>query len=389
MKTSGSTTSRQIEWVPKLLAPSLLSFEMNSISHEDSAGEDLRYEHSWLTRADCLELVDIMSDICPRINTLRIFPTESGALGVIREDAISNKIARLKHLSALALGTVNASQELFNTLGQLPHLETLSLHSDALQPMPHESAKITISDDLFLALRHLELRGMHDSVIQRLCASPLFHRLVKASIIFLDHTHGEEPLDHHTRSKLIAQCFGANSSRIVDLTLLTVNAGNEGFSPVAPDILVTFEQMPLRRLRLGTFPMKYWLLEDLNPEIKWHEFLVTVPRLEELHLELHILKSSYLPLVASMLPNLRLLVLRHIEFDKMEESTGRAATQPITIQCSSYSESEREDLNLYDAASIWPNATCETEEQLSWEIGRLSPYEMKKVAELNKILKLL
>ncbi|KAG9125597.1 hypothetical protein FRC07_006943 [Ceratobasidium sp. 392] len=156
--------------------------------------------------------------------------------------------------------------------------------------------------------------------------------------------------------------------------------------------------MPLRRLRLGKVRLQLWDdpedsdVDDKSDsdsqfdlKIQWRDFLLAVPHLEELNLEVQFLESSHLPLIASMLPNLRLLVLAMIRFDRLEVSTGKAAIQPVTIRCPCYDTTKGDDLS--DVASIWPSAKCE--EWISWIFGGPYNFEVNRANEINETMELL
>ncbi|KAG8768202.1 hypothetical protein FRC12_005719 [Ceratobasidium sp. 428] len=349
VNTYGSILSSQVEWTHRLLTPGLLSFEMHSVDLNRSSGEDPRSEHSWLPRETCSELLDSMATTCLWINTLRIFPAAPSSSETIYHSRILSGIAMLTQLSVLALGTTNLDQELFDVLGRLSHLEVLTLHNDGSQPIQGERGEISISDDLFPSLHQLEFRGIDDSDILRIDRlSYLFSRLNKGAIIFLDDGFYVEPTNHCLRSRLALHCIGTNSLRLVDLTLFTP-WNHAYFALFIPGALDVFKQMPLRRLRLGRVRLQSWpdtvgldtnILTrpygDSRLEVHWRDFLLAVPQLEELHLELQMLQSSHLPSFAHLLPNLRLLVLLMIKFDEVEPSTEKAATQPITIRCPCY-----------------------------------------------------
>ncbi|KAG9098346.1 hypothetical protein FRC06_006511, partial [Ceratobasidium sp. 370] len=348
--TCGPTPPTDFDWVSKLLAPDLLAFEVHSIPLQESDGEDLRREHAWMKRERCFELIEHISRKCPHLETLRIFPGEPDSLGTGVDSTKYREITSLKHLRTLALGATEIDQELFLALVQLPHLETLSLHTDPFQPAQTKCDPIAIPDDSFLALRHLGLYGLSESSIQRVCTlSPLFRHLVKASIVSPDYYYHSKIADKHAFSRSIAQCFSRNSPHLVDLTVFSPRSTSSIalYLPVTVDAL---KSMPLRRLRLDRARLKSWgdadELDsddsDVGEEIggvgmQWSDFLAAVPHLEELHLDLQYIKSRRLPVIASTLPNLRLLVLMCVLFDEdMDATIGGAATQPITIRCPIY-----------------------------------------------------
>ncbi|KAG9074146.1 hypothetical protein FRC06_010902 [Ceratobasidium sp. 370] len=299
-------------------------------------------------------------------------------------DVKYNEISSLKHLRTLALGASEIGQGLFLALGQLPCLETLSLHTDDSQPKQTRSDPIDIPDDSFLALRHLALYGLSESSIRCICTRPpLFRHLVKASFVSPERSL-RKIADRRDLSLVIAECLGHNSPHLTDLTVFSPGL-DSCLVLYDPAVLDVFRHTPLRRLRLDRARLKSWGdIDDLDSddsdadegigpmEIQWRDFLLTMPHLEELHLDLQVLVSRHLPVFASTLPNLQLLVLMGVLLEDGEVSTVQAATQPITLRCPFYVDTE--DHNEWANASgvakfiyrIWPNAQFEVKRSMSW-----------------------
>ncbi|KAG8679711.1 hypothetical protein FRC09_018778, partial [Ceratobasidium sp. 395] len=363
VNTCAFTTKAEVDWIPKLLTPSLRSFEMQSIELKKHDGEDLSKPHPWLAQELCLELLDYMAVTCPHIGTLHIFPAPAPTPDATRDPAVLDRIATLKHLSVLALGEVNLDQELFEVLGQLPRLEVLSLHNDESRVTSGEQAEIWISDGWFPGLRVLEFRGIKDTAIRQIRnASSLSRRLERANIIFRDIEILDSLLFNNPRSRLAVHFFGVKCLHLVDLTLLTPRA-TAYLSLSFSEALNMLKQMPLRRLRLGRLLLRPWgSAENLNSDyrfsggpgdlgLEWRDFLTAVPHLEELHLEAQRLRSSRLPLLGSMLPNLQVLALLMIMFDRLGEHTGQPGTQSVSIQCTYYSDDMGSELPDFPGAA--------------------------------------
>ncbi|KAG8737939.1 hypothetical protein FRC10_007519 [Ceratobasidium sp. 414] len=402
VKTYGSADVAAFGWVPSLLTPCLLQLEFRSIYLEESAGEDTRREHSWMEQGACFELIKHISRKCPYFDTLRIFPgapngSDTG-VGSVKYDGITG----LKHLRTLELGAIEVDQELFLALAQLPYLETLSLHTDNSQRKQTKNDAINIPDNSFLALRQLALHGLSESTTQRICTvSPLIRHLVKASFIFperrLHNIVGQRDF-----SLLVAQCLDHKSPSLVDLTVFSPGM-DSCLALYLPATLDVFKRTPLRRLRLDRARLKSWGdVDELDSddsdideevgrvETQWRDFLVTVPHLEELHLDLQVLLSRHLPVIALTLPSLRLLALMGVLLEDGEVSVSRAATQPITIRCPFYVDTDGQN-GWADASrvaryifhlpretnpvtvtllryiyKIWPNAQFEVKKSMSW-----------------------
>ncbi|KAG8744016.1 hypothetical protein FRC10_010997 [Ceratobasidium sp. 414] len=402
IKTYGPADIAACEWVPSLLTPCLLQLEFQSTYLEESGGEDMDCEHSWMRPEDCFELIDRISHKCPHLDTLRIFPGVSDRPNTTVSSPKYDGITSLKHLHMLALGTPDIDQELFLSLAQLPHLETLSLHADNSQPKQIKSDPITIPEDSFLALRHLGLYGLSESSIQRICTiSPLFRHLVKASIVASDLSL-ETISEQRNFSSLITQCLGQNSPDLVDLTVFSPRRSS-CLALYFPAVLDVFRHMSLRRLRIDMVRFKSW--GNIDPfddsdsdfdeeigqvEIQWRDFLVTVPHLEELHLDLEVVFSPQLPIFASTLPNLRLLVLMGLVFVGGEDLVSPAAKQPITIRCPYCVGDTGDWADASKLASIWPNAQFEVKKSMSWMYDKEPLDESEELAaRFNEALELL
>ncbi|KAG8756544.1 hypothetical protein FRC12_010539 [Ceratobasidium sp. 428] len=386
------TTMAEVDWIPQLLTSNLQGFEMRPIE------DDREYpsqHHSWLVAPGiCLYLLNRVALTCLQINTLRVFlaaPETTNTTTGYR--TFLDRIVTLKHLSVLALGTVILDQKLFEALGQLPRLKVLSLHSDESQFRPGRRSEVWILDDFFPSLRELELRGIKNSTIQRIHNfSSIFRRLERASIISCHDTEFSESSSlNDVRSGLAIQFFGANCLHMVELTLLMPQRA-AGFSLSSPGALDALKQMPLRRLRLGRVLLRPWDTPE-NPssdlehlggsnhlEIRWQDFLAAVPHLEELRLETQHLRSSRLPLLASMLSNLRIFTLLIIIFDQLGEQIDQPAMQPLSIQCEQYtaydSDGGKELLDFssaarYDSAGLQNNVIIHVLSAIYTTFGRM------------------
>ncbi|KAG9091163.1 hypothetical protein FRC07_011921 [Ceratobasidium sp. 392] len=144
--------------------------------------------------------------------------------------------------------------------------------------------------------------------------------------------------------------------------------------------------MPLRRLRLGSISFDPYdngdpdesefgdeITQSDSPEVQWAAFLTAVPGLEELYLGDQNITPQQLGWFASLLPQLRLLVVKIVPLDDFNSLPDRDGnTQPIIIRSSSFFTSPEaatycEDRTMEDRInniaryiySLWLNATCE------------------------------
>ncbi|KAG8784441.1 hypothetical protein FRC12_018707 [Ceratobasidium sp. 428] len=390
---SGSVKGALVDWIPRLLYPGLLRLEMFTINPIEEPDFE---EYSWLNKDTYLDLLNEVSRICPHIETLRLFPR-----GLNRPDEyyctkVFNYIAGLQRLRSLAFSGAMVHKELFKTLSQLPHLETLSLCTDYMGDIDeYDESSLGIPNNSFPSLKHLYLQGLHVTTISRVCKVPtLFCHLKKAIIRFDDDWYDTDD-DEVTCSNVAVTSLGQNAPYIQELTVLT--RGNFGSFVVSWSILGRFKYMPLRSLRLGelAFDIKDEEADSNNgsdygathnqrnyPEIKWEDFLDSVPQLEELQLERQRIDSQTLQLIAIRLFNLRLLVFGDLYLSEAEPPSGigHTTTQPITLRGHTYLDCQNSKIPpdeeaIYKVArcifGIWPNVVaCEKHTTPNIDMGR-------------------
>ncbi|KAG8782137.1 hypothetical protein FRC12_021199 [Ceratobasidium sp. 428] len=335
----------RINWISRLLYPGLLGLETFS-SRELSS--NLKEYHPWLNQDFCFELVDEISRVCPRIETLRLFPKDIAQSDEDNCIRIYKQIASLQHLRSLTFSGTIVHEELLKALGQLPHLETLSLCTDFTEEWDYDESPLSVPDDSFTSLRHLYLYGLDESTMSRVCkVPPLFRHLVKTTIIFEDQCF-DENLGDDERSDVAVTCLGQNSLHLEELTILP--RGNNGWFVVTRPTLDMFKHMPLRYLRLGHFTFGGVHIDEDESEDEstnnqgnrfesiWQNFLASVPQLEELRLERQSFDPQLLQLIALRLPNLQLLVFGNLDLGKVKSSskTKGVAVQPVTLRGHSY-----------------------------------------------------
>ncbi|KAG9116038.1 hypothetical protein FRC07_007499 [Ceratobasidium sp. 392] len=202
-------------WVSRLLHPNLLEFEM-----AQGKDENLMPRHAWLDREACVHLVGQLSRACPRLEILHIYPAHLAEIGGNECSIIYNSITSMVHLRSFAFTEGIVHSELFESLGQLPYLEILSLRANKEEHWTNVGEDINVPDDSFPSLRHLDLDAVDEFTICRICkVVPLFHNLISASIIFRND-FGDEFFDDYGRSNIATTCIGANSPHLERLTVL-------------------------------------------------------------------------------------------------------------------------------------------------------------------------
>ncbi|KAG8717583.1 hypothetical protein FRC08_007163 [Ceratobasidium sp. 394] len=316
---------------------------MYSLSAEKS-GWRVEEVHSWLDQGTCIDLIDRLSRTCPRLDTLRVYPAEQQDPPSDQYLAMYPKIAGLKYLRSLTFGVAVLHQELLQALGQLPHLEMLSLRTDQSQRWGDSRDPIRLPDDSFPSLRHLDLHFLNEPAMFRICHIPqLFRGLVSAAIIFEGKPRwGSVVINSRlNRSELAFACLGANSPHLERLTVLTQGDIKSPLKVSLP-IINALKLMPLRYLRVGTINFgdrrfNFATLQTPRSEITWEHLLTAVPHLEELHMVTQTLGLEELQLIGRSLPKLCLLVFWEIDLCNAGQPTDVVnATQAITIRCWSY-----------------------------------------------------
>ncbi|KAG9086915.1 hypothetical protein FRC06_002818, partial [Ceratobasidium sp. 370] len=152
--------------------------------------------------------------------------------------------------------------------------------------------------------------------------------------------------ENHMRSSFAIKSLGQNTPHLQDLTICSQE--NYGDFVVTLPVVDAFRHMPLKRLRLSevTFDDNDDEGEDFHGDnpgtaAQWTSLLTAVSHLEELHMERQDLKPEHLQLIASLLPNLRLLVLGSVKLSEIEEPfNGVHAPQPVIIRSRSYFRSQ-------------------------------------------------
>ncbi|KAG8697029.1 hypothetical protein FRC09_008112 [Ceratobasidium sp. 395] len=288
------------------------------------------------------------------------------------------------------------NEGLFKTLSQLPHLETLSLCADYGGGDENDESSLSVPDNSFPSLKHLYLQGLHVSTISRVCKVPTLFRHLEKTIIRFDDDWYDEDDDEANCSDVAVTSLGQNAPYLQELTILT--RGNFASFVVSWPILGKFNRMPLRSLRLGElgFDIKDEERADSGnetdyeathnqrncPEIKWEDFLDSVPQLEELQLERQRIDSQTLQLIAIRLSNLRLLVFGDLYLSEAEPPSriGHTTTQPITLRGHTYLDCQNSKIPpdeeaIYKVArcilGIWPNVVaCEKHTTPNIDMGR-------------------
>ncbi|KAG8690221.1 hypothetical protein FRC09_012069 [Ceratobasidium sp. 395] len=308
MNTLGDRADEShVKWVSRFLYRGLLAFEM--LPSPLGGGEDY---YPWLDVRTSFYLIDQVSRACPHLETLIVFPGGTSLWSSGQRTMTWNHIAKLQHLRSFTFSGVKAYNELLNVLGRLPYLENLLFCTSREDPVNNDVEfykPLHVPDNSFPSLQYLCLQGLFDETMARLFKVPvLFRHLIKTTIVFLDGPFFAN----------VIECLDQNSSRLEDLTIKT--PGRHSPFVVTRSAIEAFKHMPLRCLSLDTANFS---------EVKWEDFLNSVPDLEELHIGLQHLEPQHFQLFASRLPKLRLLCFGIADIGDVNESSERASQRIV------------------------------------------------------------
>ncbi|KAG8678941.1 hypothetical protein FRC08_017360 [Ceratobasidium sp. 394] len=248
VNTFGPAENDHVKWIPKLLHPGLLGMEMFTVDPPNSKRQnDI---HPWVEYNTSIDLINQISRTCPRIETLRIFPTSLLQFSVGDGlDKAYTKIRGWQHLRSFTFGGTIVHQKLLVALGQLPHLENLKFCGDWVETWEYHDSVLDVPDESFVSLRHLHLNGLDEFTMDSVCnASPLFQHLVTAVIIFEDQRWDGNRSDT-ARSTIAVRSLGQNSPHLENLTIHP--RGDNGPVVASWPIINAFKYMPLRCLNLS------------------------------------------------------------------------------------------------------------------------------------------
>ncbi|KAG8742632.1 hypothetical protein FRC10_001181 [Ceratobasidium sp. 414] len=287
-----------IDWVLYFLCPTLLSLEMLGVNQPADYAND-----EFLPRMDsaaCLRVANIISDRCPRMETLRMFPDDSSGTFSLPYA----ELTKMNHLRSFTWSGHRVDQRLMEVLGALPRLESLRFlsniaetpnyywdFSDSEDDPGRDTVPdpITIASGTFPALRSLELCRLGPRTIAEVCAlGPLFRHLGSLKVVYEGYPSPYRR-GGRTWSEDVFASLGDGSPHLSDLEI------SDTSELELTKVVERLRQMPLRRLSLPGV----WVTDKVG----WKEFAEALPNLEELELGLG-LGSQWLRVFATTLPNL-------------------------------------------------------------------------------------
>ncbi|KAG9128402.1 hypothetical protein FRC07_013742 [Ceratobasidium sp. 392] len=362
-----------IDWVYHFLCPSLVGFEMFAVEVDRWLGDESDEYLPWMDRAACLHLVSEMSNRCPSMETLRVFPDDSGPDDFFHAYA---KLATMANLCSFTCSGHRVNQGLIEALGALPCLESLCFLSNIAEAPDYYSEieewvvehnpewdaasdPIIVSEESFTELRSLKLYNLGPQTIAKLCRlGPLIRHLERLEVSYeLSYASPHWRRHDQTWWEDVFACLGRGCPGLTDLVI--------GSVPRPLELTAVVE-------RLGRMPLRYlnlsWIWASDNFVCK--QFAEALPRLEELNIGAG---SGYewLRVFATSLPNLLFLSVGTLNFAEMDErkeliswegQTPEQYRQTITIRTTfrlKYPMERQVDEVARYIYDTWPNARCE------------------------------
>lgn len=366
--TSGQEYAR---WVTIFSSPALLDVKLVYWDTGERLG---------LGSSTVLGLLENLSLKCPSLRRLDFFlredndghefETKSTPVSQQRLDMLASfrlQLSSFRDLCTLKSSILLLRLGILSALGELPHLETLSIDGNSREPRVLD---LTLPSSSFPALRSLELWNLHWANLRYISEFvPLLHRLTKLSMIYDDSGYHRWNVDVESDWQLnLMRSVARNAPLITDLTVYLGSTG-AGLR-VSSSLLKTLQHLRLKRLSLL----------DIEFECSCSDFASALPHLEEF--EATDLRFRAISQLAKGLPQLRLLRLSYIDLayfgedeeygddpedneDEDEENDAESDIEPVATCASKYQTAvgfSKADLQLHAESVGLPNTKLQIQE---------------------------
>lgn len=305
-------------WIAMFLSPTLLDIELEYYGDSNRLGLD---------SSSVPQILKVISDKCPRIRNLDIFPREDvdnyefewdSEMEPTKADLKRSKmlaslrvqVSSFRDLRCLKSSVLMLKPEIFSTLGGLPHLEILSINGDYREP---RIVDLVVPDASFPVLHTLELLNFHTANLRYMSDfAPLLRRLRKIVMVVayddnLWHYGWEDDGENDWTSNLI-HSLAKNAPLLTDLAV--------NYSSIECQACFTLDQLDsLRGLRLKRLD-----LQNVGMECSWGQVASALPNLEEIRTS--DLSCGQVSQLTNRLPQLRLLELDSIDIRSFTQDTG-------------------------------------------------------------------
>ncbi|KAF8604782.1 hypothetical protein BDV93DRAFT_543772 [Ceratobasidium sp. AG-I] len=300
-------SEEHVHWVEMFLSSSLLDIELVYYSGTSR----------WvgLNSASVLGLLEKISYRCPNLQQLEVFP--SGGVTDDRFDgsttpnpeqlelldSLRARISSFRNLRTFKSSVFILRPGILSALGELPHLEMLSINGNCRES---HIVGLALPDSSFPALRTLELRNLHWANLQYLSSfTPLVRQLTKIVMTHADdngfwHYEWDEEIENEGDWTMDLVSNMAKNTPL--LTSLAVHyGGTDSIANLSSDWLPSLQALGLKHLSL----------QNVEFECSWREFTSVLPNLEEF--QASELSFGAISQLAKRLPRLRLLELDSID----------------------------------------------------------------------------
>lgn len=313
-ETFGKFHEDQLGWIAMFLAPSLLEIQICA-----------REQPIWINLSSASEMLRQISEKCPKLQTLTIFPGEplydQPIPGTVMHEgdstrwlddilfssptaSISTQIRQFGNLCSLTASPAMFHPDLFLAISELPCLNSLVVRSAAAGGPIYQYSGL--SESSFSALKELELDEIDPRIIAHLCSlAPLVRNLEEVRIRFPD---GDDARTWSFEGGRARSTIGVLSRLSPRLQHICLDVGQEQYTEeiqLSPMLVDALRCLPLRYLDLGSIDA------DVGPLL--NEFCAALPLLEVLYLSFETFSLRMLLPLAIHLPRLCYLELGDID----------------------------------------------------------------------------
>ncbi|KAG8795652.1 hypothetical protein FRC12_011624 [Ceratobasidium sp. 428] len=251
-----------------------------------------------------------ISEVCPQLQTLAVFPFQRISFFSETEQPLYGPyISCFSQLRTLSTSLTMLQPEPFLALSRLPYLKSLAVYASGAEP---PFMRTDIAEKSFESLRRLEVHDLLPSSIEALWSLPFVVRLTQVTFQ-TSFTNSDDPWLN------VARTISNRSPLISELHL----DFGIGFTPLLSNFLKHFQQT-----RLTT------LIIDGRPQlgVTFPEFIQGLPSfLEVLKIRWERTLMRFMPLVASHLPRLRILAVDLTVHDTPSDKLIATATQVVEV----------------------------------------------------------
>ncbi|CAE6465861.1 unnamed protein product [Rhizoctonia solani] len=291
--------------------------------------DDVRKAHELVVSVSLLLSMRRIAQECPRVRSLKLANVKTSGYPVLSPacaDDLANSLGRLRNLRVLGIGTTVSEPKVLEALGNLPHLELLTLteigaaadwtFSTATLP---KYLDVSLPPGSFPALQHIGIIPHISSppVIRIWSLTALVQRLTSISVR-INESVTQAQLGGFVRS--ICECSPLVTALYLDCS---GSSDRDCVTLLSPQIIETLAQLPLQCL---------WLCgKETHDEDRCEseQFALAFPRMEYLRVRGYYFTFKDLSFIAKHMPQLQQLSVR-VEMDTHWPSRGELSRLALT-----------------------------------------------------------